>query len=352
MTDKKYDWTFFKRRIYINNSSRKELFRKWTTPMGITEWFIEFATYEGNDGKIRKPDEVVQVGDKYKWIFHKGSITEGEVLEVVKDSLFKFTFGKKDFDSDEDVVVTVTFHELDGKVWFDIFQDNMSDSNYSRVYYHISCNMGWVFHMNNMKSIICCGHDLRIKGVKRMHVDAPSAYPLNSYKWTDFVLKEYIKAPLKEVFLKWATRKGISEWFINNAEYESHDGKKRDCNEVVKPGDNYTWQFYTGLVMIGKVLDVVTNSSFKFTFGKKEPGSEEDVIVNVLFSEKDGIIEIELTQSNIADNEYGKVSYNLSCMLGWSHFMTNLRSIFESGFDFREKDEQLAKESTAYSLEM
>jgi len=111
MTEKVYDWSYFKRRIYINNSSVKELFRKWATPGGITEWFIEFATYESKNGVIRKPDEVVQKGDKYVWVFHRGSSVEGEVLDVVEDSLFKFTFGKNDPDSEKDVIVTVTFHE-------------------------------------------------------------------------------------------------------------------------------------------------------------------------------------------------------------------------------------------------
>ncbi len=351
MTEKKYDWTFFKRRIYFNNSSRRELFLKWATPGGITEWFIESAAYEGSDGIIRKPEEVVQAGDNYTWIFHRGSDTEGEVLDVVEDSLFKFTFGEKDPDSEEDVIVTVTFHEQDGKVWFDVLQDNMSDSKFGRVYYHISCNMGWAFHINNMKSIISCGHDLRVKGLKRMHVDAPSAYPLEEYEWTQFKQKEFIKAPLEEVFLKWATPNGIKEWFIKDAQYESQEGKTRTGNEVVKPKDKYTWQFYSGLVMKGKVLEVVSNSSFKFTFGKKEPGSGEDVIVNITFNGNDGMTEIELTQSNIADNEYGRVNYNLSCMVGWSYFMTNLRSLFESGFDYREKDEKLAEESTAYCLD-
>jgi len=351
MTEKVYDWSYFKRRIYINNSSVKELFRKWATPGGITEWFIEFATYESKNGVIRKPDEVVQKGDKYVWIFHRGSSVEGEVLDVVEDSLFKFTFGKNDPDSEKDVIVTVTFHEKKDKVWFDILQDNMSDSKFGRVYYHISCNMGWAFHINNMKSILSCGHDLRVKGVKRMHVDAPSAYPLENYEWEQFKQKEYVGAPLKEVFLKWTTSKGITEWFIKDAKYESADGKIRKSNEIVEPNDKYIWLFHTGYEMKGKVLEVVINSSFKFTFGKKEPGSDEDVIVNVTFNEKDGITEIELTQSNIADNEYGKVNYNLSCMVGWSYFISNLRSLFESGYDYRETDEQLAKESTAYSLE-
>ncbi|MCW9065763.1 MAG: SRPBCC domain-containing protein [Ignavibacteriaceae bacterium] len=351
MAEKKYDWTYFKRRIYIDNSSKQELFRKWATPKGLTEWFIEFANYTGTDRTLRKPDEIVKPGDKYHWTFHRGSKVEGEVLDVVEDNLFKFTFGKNDPDSEVNVIITVTFHEKNGKVWFDVFQDKMSDSNFGRVYYHISCNMGWIFHMNNMKSIITCGHDLRVKGVKRMHVDAPSAYPLKEYMWTQFKQKEFIKAPLKDVFLKWATPKGITEWYLKNAEYVSPDGKTRTGNEVVKSNDSYTWYFYSGLVIKGTVLEVMPNSKFKFTFGKKEPGSDEDVIVNVLFIEKDGVTEIELTQSNIADNEYGKVTYNLSCMVGWSYYLTNLRSLFESGFDYREKEEQLAKESTSYCLE-
>ena len=351
MADPKYDWTYFKRRAYFKNSSKKELFRKWATPAGITEWFIEFADYTGSDGTVRKPDEVVQPEDNYKWIFHRGSEVEGKVLDVVEDTLFKFTFGKNDPGSDVDVIVTVTFYEENGKVWFDLLQDNMSDSKFGRVYYHVSCNMGWEFHINNMKSILLHGHDLRVKGVKRMHVDAPSAYPLEEYKWTQFRQREYIKATQEEIFTKWATPKGISEWFIKDAEYESRDGKKRKADEIVKPGDKYTWLFCSGLVMKGKVIDVVPNSIFKFTFGKKEPGSDEDVIVNVDFNEENGVTRITLTQSNIADNEYGRVTYNLSCMVGWSYFMTNLRSIFESGFDYREKDEQLAKETTAYTLE-
>ena len=351
MTGKKYDWTYFKRRIYFKNISKRELFLKWATPKGITEWFIEFATYEGSDGTLRKSDEVVQKGDKYVWIFHRGSTSEGEVLDVVENSLFKFTFGENEPDSGVDVTVTVTFHEQDGKVWVDVLQDDMSDSKFSRVYFHISCNMGWAFHINNMKSIISYGHDLRVKGVKRMHVDAPSAYPLEDYEWTQFKQKEYINAPLEEVFLKWTTPKGITEWFIKDAEYKSEDGKIRESDEIVKAHDKYTWLFHTGFEMKGKVLEIINNSLFKFTFGKKEPGSDEDVIVTVNFTEKDGMTEIELSQSNIADNEYGKVNYNLSCMVGWSYFMTNLRSIFESGYDYRETDEQQAKESTAYSLE-
>ena len=350
MSDKKFDWTSFRRKIYIKNCTKEELFKKWTTSKGITEWFIESAEYTSPGGSKRKPEEIVCSGDKYIWIFNTGSAVEGDILEVEENSLFRFTFGKKEIDSNEDVIVTVTFHDDSNGVWFDIIQSNMSDSKYGRVNSYISCNMGWTYFMNNLKSIIECGHNLRIKDGKRMDVDAPSAYPLEQYEWTRFRQKEYIKAPVNNVFTKWATPAGITEWFLKKAVYESENKEIRDLNEIVKKGDNYTWEFDAGLVMNGKVLEVQKNSSFKVTFGKKEPGSDEYVIVNVKFKENDGITVIEIDQSNIADNEYGHVTYNLSCMVGWSYYMTNLRSIFESGFDYREKEMERAKETTAYNL--
>lgn len=345
-----YNWTSFKRRIYIINSSKKELFRKWTTAKGITEWFIEYADYFSSDKIKRNPDEVVSAKDNYIWIFYGGSKIEGRVLEVVEDSLFKFTFGMKDIDSDEDVTVTVTFFEDDNKAWFDILQDNMSDSKYGRVYYHISCNVNWTFHMNNMKSILENGHDLRVKEIARMHIDTPSAYALEQYEWSNFQQEEIINAPLAEVFKKWTTSDGISEWFLKNAHYQTKNNSVRTSDETIKSGDNYIWEFYSGLIMKGKIQEIRENISIKFTFGKKEPGSDDDVIVLVKFTEKNNRTTIHLEQSNIANNDYGKVTFNLSCMVGWRYFLTNLRSIFESGFDLREKNRSLAKETTDYNL--
>lgn len=350
MSQPHYDWSIFKRRIYIKNCTKEDLFKKWATPKGLTEWFIAEAEYKSDEGNLRAPDEIVQPGDKYKWTFHRGSKVTGTVLESEENSLFKFTFGENEPDSGEDVVVTVTIGESNGTCYFDIVQENMTDSNYSKVYYHISCNMGWAFHMYNLKSIFENGHDLRVTGVKRMHVDAPSGYPLEDYKWTSFQQTEYVTVSLEKIFKKWTTPKGITGWFLKDAKYTSDNGTERDKEEIVKPGDEYEWEFYQGLVLTGKVLEVKENSLFKFTFGKKEPGSDEDVVVSVSFSTRDGQTKIELKQENIADNEYGHVNFNLSCMVGWSFYMTNLRSIYESGFDLREKDFNLAREVTSYNL--
>jgi uncharacterized protein YndB with AHSA1/START domain len=352
MSQKSFDWTYFRRRIYIRNCTIDDLFKKWATPKGLTEWFIAEADYEFGDNNLRKPDEIVQADDRYTWKFHRGSVVTGKVLEVKKNSLFKFTFGKKEPDSEEDVIVTVTFHDKNGNCGFDILQENMSESKYGKVYYYISCNMGWMFHMNNLKSLYEAGHDLRVKGENRMHVDAPSAYPLDQYKWTEFRQIEYIKAPREAVFAKWVTSNNIITWFIAEAVYNYDGFKTRKPDEKIKAGDNYTWTFFQGITQNGKIIDLVENEYLSFTFGKKEPGSEEDVIVELFFSsESENRTRIELHQMNIADSEYGHVHYNLSCIAGWCYFLTNLRSVFESGYDLRVKEKNLALESQQYTLE-
>jgi uncharacterized protein YndB with AHSA1/START domain len=351
MTPTEFDWTYFKRRIYIKNTKSMKLFKKWATPRGITEWFIATSQYEDENGHLREPDEVVQAGDRYSWMFHNGNRAIGEVMEVRMNYLFKFTFGENDPGSGEQVIVTVTFHDEGDQTWFDLLQENMSESEFGRVNYYISCNMGWVFHMNNLKSIIETGHDLRVTDKKRMHVDAPSGYSLENFHWTQFRYNEYIKAPKEELFRKWATSKGITEWFLASAEYKDDRGRIRDSKEIVQAGDIYTWTFYTGLSIIGRVLEVKEPNLFKFTFGKKEPNSDEDVIVTVVLHDYNSKQRIEVVQENMADNEYGHVTHNMSCHLGWSYFLTNLRSIYESGYDFREKEMDIAKISRAYTLE-
>lgn len=350
LNKEEFDWKYFKRRIYITGTSKEELFKKWATPKGIVEWFIASARYEDETGRNRAPDEIVGAGDTYYWKFHVKSEFTGKVIEVIENSLFKFTFGENDPGSDTQVIVTVTFHEADNAIWFDLLQENMSESKYGKVIYYISCNMGWVFHMNNLKSLIENGHDLRVTDEERMHVDAPSGYPLEKFQWTQFTQNEYVKASKEEIFRKWATAKGITEWFIALAEYKDQNARIRDPKEIVHAGDHYTWIFYTGFTMTGKILEVKENELFKFTFGKKEPDSDEDVIVTVRFHKQKDRVRIEMFQENIADNNYGHIHYNMSCQLGWSYFMMNLRSIYESGYDLREKEKDLAEKSRAYTL--
>lgn len=166
-----------------------------------------------------------------------------------------------------------------------------------------------------------------------------------SFNWSTFVRKMYLNAPVAEVYQMWVNPKNITKFWLSDAEYDSE--KKDDSEKFPEAGDNYIWKFYSGLVMRGKILEVLENECFKFTFGNKYQGSEEEkVIVTIYFTEEtDNKTKIEIIQENIGEDEYGQVHYYLSCQLGWSSALHNLKSVMENSFDLREKDVQKAIET-------
>ncbi len=328
-----YDWTQFKEETEFNIPI-DDLFERWATSKGITSWFIETAEFRTSEGRVRDANEIAQKGDDFRWIFHIGSEVNGTVLESIENKIFKFTFGEKEPRSNEYVTVEVTFTSKEGGSRFKLHQADMSDSKFGRVNYHISCKMGWVFHISNLKSQIEGSHDLRLINENRMHVDAPSGYSLDDFSWSDLNVKEVIKASITEVYNKWATKKAITSWFLSKADFFDENGRKRDDHELIKAGDTYRWEFRSPTPLEGKILEINQNENIKFTFwGLNE---EETSEVNVVFNEyKSGQTQVTIIQNNIIISEYAKYFLTLNCMVGWSYYLTNLRSIFESGFDLR-----------------
>ena len=338
MQKQEYDWSSFTRRVYIKNITSEQLFKKWVTSKGLEEWFIKSCQYISPAGVRKKPEESAEVGDTYEWTFHNRSISKGTIRKVVKNKEFQFTFGKSDPNAENEVIVTVNFFDDQNGSGFDLKQEYMYESKYAKVNYYISCNMGWEFHMMNLKSTIEAEKDLRVIDGSRMHVDAPSAYPLDDYSWKEFTVREYVPTDVETAFNYWAKANKIIQWFIRKAEYTSNEGKEREGDEIIQTGDSYKWVFGSELTMNGTILEIDKNRLIRFTFGKKEPESDEYVQVKVTFKEKNGQTRITVFQNNIADSPFGQVTYNLSCVLGWSYYMTNLRSIIESGYDLRETD--------------
>ena len=140
MSEKNFDWSYFKRRFYIKSCTKEELFNYWATAKGITIWFIESAEYKDENGYIRKSNERIKKNDFYSWIFHNGSKVEGKILEVKENELIKFTFGKQDPESEIDIHVTVTFPEIEGILYTEILHENIALSNLGRIKDYISSN--------------------------------------------------------------------------------------------------------------------------------------------------------------------------------------------------------------------
>lgn len=160
MTTQTHDWTQFTRKIYIKADS-STVFDAWTKAAKITQWFIAQADYTRPDGSQRAADEMIAVGDAYLWRWHQNLYASGQILEVLPNQKLRFTFGERGDASEEKIIVTVNFHQLEGETLLELQQENMPTTEEARVGWYLGCNMGWNFFMTNLKALLEYGADLR-----------------------------------------------------------------------------------------------------------------------------------------------------------------------------------------------
>lgn len=160
MNEFTYDWTQFTREIFIH-ADLPTVFRAWAKPGEITKWFIANADVTKTDNQPRPANEIIQPGDNYHWRWHQDLHTHGTILDVIENERLQFTFGEQEINSDEKIIVTVTFTELDDCTSVVLKQENLPDNERSHVQWHMGCNMGWSFFMTNLKALIEHGIDLR-----------------------------------------------------------------------------------------------------------------------------------------------------------------------------------------------
>lgn len=155
-----HDWTSFKRQIFIK-ADCETVFKAWTTANDITAWFIAEACYTTAKGRERAPDEQIEPGDHYFWRWHQDATSQGEILAVEPNTHLRFSFGDNENKPDGKVIVTVSFHALQGETLVELQQDNMPTSEEAKLYWYTGCNMGWNFFMTNLKAWLEHGADLR-----------------------------------------------------------------------------------------------------------------------------------------------------------------------------------------------
>ncbi len=148
------------------------------------------------------------------------------------------------------------------------------------------------------------------------------------YDWSEFTLKAAVKASPSKVFKLWADEKEICKWFLSGAKID------------LRKGGEYEWTWLPGFTDKGKFLNVRKNSNIRFTFA----GSICDVSFK---KDKRGCL-IVLRQYKIPTDERNKVGTYLSCSLGWSFFLANLKSVIEHKADLRERDPKHLKEGTVF----
>jgi uncharacterized protein YndB with AHSA1/START domain len=156
-----YDWSRFAVRINIKAPVEK-LYNAWATRTGIEYWFLRMSEYKKPDDLLRKNDEQVKKGDKYKWLWYgypDDTVEYGEILEANSKDFFKFSFGKAGD-------CTVKIYTEQDETIVELIQDSIPTDEHGMHYWHVGCKTGWTFYLANLKSLYEGGKDLRNKNEK------------------------------------------------------------------------------------------------------------------------------------------------------------------------------------------
>ena len=160
MNPSNYDWTTFRKQIFID-AGPQEVFQAWAVPEQIVRWFIATAAYTMPDTAQRPSGDIIKAGDQYHWCWHQDLETRGTVLEVVENEKLRFTFGDKENGSKEKIEVIVNVRPYQDTTLLELVQENMADTPEAHVAWHMGCNLGWSFFMTNLKALLEHGVDLR-----------------------------------------------------------------------------------------------------------------------------------------------------------------------------------------------
>jgi hypothetical protein len=155
--------------------------------------------------------------------------------------------------------------------------------------------------------------------------------------WNEFELLIPVRASVDMIYQAWATSKGIESWFLRSAEFADRSGKVRAPGEFVQKGDVYQWLWHgydDTVTEHNPVLEANGKDFFQFEFTGK-------CVVSVSVKRGIACSLVTLKQERIPDDGNPKTNLFVGCQLGWTFYLTNLKSIMEGGLDLRNQDVNL-----------
>ena len=154
---------------------------------------------------------------------------------------------------------------------------------------------------------------------------------MKSLNWDSFTKRIHIKTDVEKLFWLWSTEKGITSWFLREADFY-RNGAKIGPDETVEPGDSYTWRWHNwDGEEKGQVLGIKENEYVKYSFA-----GENDLLVS--FEQKETTVLLTLTQSSIPQDEKSKLEIFYGCSNGWTFWLTNLKAYLEHGILLNETE--------------
>jgi len=160
-----------------------------------------------------------------------------------------------------------------------------------------------------------------------------------AYDWTRFTVHMYCRAPLDRVWSAWSTAAGLESFFIARATHTAADGTERGPKDEAQAGDAYCWDFCQPFQLRGAFRSVERPHRIAFSFGGME--------TTVSLRDAGDAVDVELHQIGCRTDDPGRVGDHLNCRSCWVFFLTNLKSVLESGTDLRDREHPARTDSVS-----
>ncbi len=150
------DFSEFKLRVNIKTPI-ENVYRAWTTPLGMESWFIGKLVYIDKNGAQRSKEEQAQEGDEYALSWHQSPDKvgmRGKVLKANGKNLYSFLFSKG-------FPVTISIYTEHGETICELIESNLPTDEESVRMHFVRESKGWIFYLANLKSVLEGGLDLR-----------------------------------------------------------------------------------------------------------------------------------------------------------------------------------------------
>jgi Activator of Hsp90 ATPase homolog 1-like protein. len=160
---------------------------------------------------------------------------------------------------------------------------------------------------------------------------------MEKHDWSKFSLKINIDADVEDIFNAWSIPGELEKWFLRSAKFQ-HNGAELSKNARVQDGDAYEWLWH------GHPDTSIEKGTIRHTNGVDTIGFDFSggAYVTVEIADVGGECICMLTQEDIPTDEHGMVNYNMGCQVGWTFYLTNLKSHLEGGIDLRNKNMRFA----------
>lgn len=153
--------------------------------------------------------------------------------------------------------------------------------------------------------------------------------------WTSFTLKIGVKATLETIYGAWTKSGEIEKWFLESCTFKTAEGNNLERNSNATEGNVYEWVWYLyDDLERGKITKANGKDFFQFSFAG-------DCLVDIRLQEIGENILVTLTQHNIPTDEQSKFNIRIGCLQGWTFYLANLKSYYETGNDLRNKNPEL-----------